>query len=478
MPQLRESERAAGQPSLRGGLLLRLTGMMLVLLVLDAVASYLTAVHFANEVHDRWLIDSTKSLVQEVRGSHGQAQFHLPSVALEIFQFDELDKIFYQVSSRQQGYIDGLREIPLGPPVPPGTLVLTDTQVKGEPVRLARAGVSIGAADNPVTVAVAETLHKRATLAREVLLGMVPAQVPLLAIAGLLAWLGVSRGLKPLTDLAAQIQARDQNNLAPLPLTGLPHETRVLAGRINELLQRLSYSLQSQRRFVADAAHQLRTPLAAVLLQAAAAERAPDPGAARTALVALHRSVERAARLSQQLLSLARTDPEAAVGRAMQPVDLVALARRVGEDWIPQALERDVDFGLTVPAGAVRVQGDERLLAELLSNLIDNALRYGVSRQGEGTSGHVTLVVEATPSPGLSVQDDGPGIPEGERARIFERFYRLPQASDEGCGLGLAIVAEIAQAHQAVVEVGAGHEGRGSRFTVRFPALLKETAGN
>ncbi len=291
---------------------------------------------------------------------------------------------------------------------------------------------------------------------------MVAPQIALLAIALLLAWIGVYRGLKPLTDLAAQIEARDQNNLSPVPQSGLPRETRVLVARINALLARLSNAMRAQKRFVADAAHQLRTPLAAVLLHAERAERAPDTPSEREALRALHRSVERAARLSQQLLALARTDPEAVSAIELKPIDLTTLARRVGEEWIPRALERDIDFGLAVPDDPVSVVGDERLLSELLSNLIDNALRYG------NAQGHVTLMVEAGSPARLSVQDDGPGIPLDERTRIFERFYRIPSGTGEGCGLGLAIVEEIARLHGATVEVSSGPENRGSRFTVVF----------
>ena len=468
------TEKNTAKPtSLAGGLLLRLTLMMLVLLALDGMASYLTALHFANEVYDRWLIDSARSLAPEAHAVGGRIEFDLPQAALEIFQFDEMDRISFKVSSRTQGYIAGEPELADAAPVPAGGLRLTYSTLHGDPIRLVSAAITTGPTAEPVTVSVAETLNKRSTLAREVLLGMVPAQVALLGIAGLLVWLGVSRGLKPLTDFAAAIEARGQDNLAPLPLIGLPRETRVLADRLNDLLSRLSRSLTAQRRFLADAAHQLRTPLAAVMLHTAAAERAPDQAAASSALAALHRSVERAARLSQQLLSLARTDPEAAAGLAMQEIDLVVLARRVGEEWISQALAREVDFGLVVPDSPVRVRGDERLLSELLSNLIDNALRYGA--RTDGVPGHVTVHVQKGPPAALSVQDDGPGIPEEERHRIFERFYRLPESGGEGCGLGLSIVEEIATAHHSAVEIASGPDGRGSRFTLRFAAQQLRT---
>jgi two-component system sensor histidine kinase TctE len=279
----------------------------------------------------------------------------------------------------------------------------------------------------------------------------------------------VNHGLKPLTDLAAQIEARGQNNLSPVPQSGLPREARVLVARINELLERVSNAMRAQKRFVADAAHQLRTPLAAVLLHAERAERAPDTSSEREALGALHRSVERAARLSAQLLALARTDPEAIAAIGLKPVDLTTLARQVGEEWVRRALDRDIDFGLVVPDSPVMVTGDERLLSEVLSNLIDNALRYG------NTGGHVTLTVEEGEHPRLSVQDDGPGIPIEERARIFERFYRLQNGNSDGCGLGLSIVEEIARLHNATVEVASGANDRGSRFTVVFGGAGRDT---
>jgi two-component system, OmpR family, sensor histidine kinase TctE len=451
-----------GPASLRAGLLLRLGFVLVLLLTLDGLASYFTALHFANLVYDRWLIDSTRSLAQAVRAEHGQVRFDLPRVALEIFQFDEVDKTYFKVSSAGRGTIGGDASLPDGTPSRVGGLKLTFGTLHGNRVRVVSTLVAPGTAEDPVLVSVAETLAKRSTLTREILIGMAAPQIALLAIALLLGRIGVNHGLKPLTDLAAQIEARGQNNLSPVPQSGLPREARVLVARINDLLERLSNAMRAQKRFVADAAHQLRTPLAAVLLHAERAERAPDTSSEREALGALHRSVERAARVSQQLLALARTDPEAVSALELKPVDLTALTREVGEEWIPRALERDVDFGLSVPDHPVLVTGDERLLSEVLSNLIDNALRYG------NPGGHVTLIVEGGPQPKLSVQDDGPGIAPEERPLIFERFYRVQHGNGDGCGLGLSIVDEIARLHRAKVEVTSGADGRGSRFTVVF----------
>jgi two-component system sensor histidine kinase TctE len=448
--------------SLRVGLLSRLGPVLVLLLTLDAVACYFTALHFANLVYDRWLIDSTRSLAQAVRSEQGRIEFDVPRVALQIFQFDEVDRTYFKIVSARRGVLAGDNGLPGDPTVPSNGIRLADATLQGQRVRVVSTRIAPPGTDDSVTVSIAETLIKRTTLARDILLAMVAPQVALVGIASLLAWLGISRGLKPLTDLAAQIEARDQNNLTPVPQAGLPREARVLAERINALLVRVDSAIRAQKRFVADAAHQLRTPLAAVMLHAEWAQRAPDGATEREALRALHRSVERAGRVSQQLLSLARTDPGATNAVELKPLDLVALARRVGEEWIPRALKRDIDFGLIVPDTPVGITGDDRLLSELLSNLIDNALRYS------SPAGRVSVIVEAGLQPKLAVQDDGPGIPEDERVRIFERFYRMPGSEGDGCGLGLAIVEEIARLHSSTVEVSTGSDARGSRFTVVF----------
>jgi two-component system sensor histidine kinase TctE len=450
--------------SLRVSLLLRLGGALVLLLALDAVASYFTALHFANLVYDRWLIDSTRSLAQAVRPMAGRVEFDLSAVGLEVFQFDEVDKTYYRIESARRGLIAGEAALPARMHSPIGEIRLADDRIFGQSVRLVWIRIAPAGVDDVVTVAVAETLIKRATLTREILLVMGAPQIALLGFALLLAWVGVSRGLKPLTDLAGEIEARDHHNLAPVSEQGLPREARVLAVRLNELIARLASALGAQKRFVADAAHQLRTPLAAVLLHATRAERAADPQSERLALRALHAAVERAARLIQQLLTLARAEPEAAVAAQFGEIDLALLARRVGEEWVARALEHDVDFGLVVPPQPVPVRGDEHLLTELLSNLIDNAIRYGRS------GGRVTLMVTAGPAR-LSVEDDGPGVPGAERQRIFERFYRLPGAGGDGCGLGLAIVKEITSLHDARVEIASNENGVGARFTVTFRPL-------
>ena len=294
--------------SLRLGLLVRLGCALVVLLALDAVACYFTALYFANRVYDRWLVDSTRSLAQAIRAESGHIAFELPQSALTVFQYDEVDKTYFKVATLKRGVIAGDARLPDVVPIPVGGIRFADAKIDGQPVRVVATRIAPPVSGDSVSVSVAETLKKRASLAREVLVRMVAPQIGLLAIALLFAWAGVSRGLKPLTDLAAQLEARGRENLTPVPEANLPRETRALVQRLNELLARLSHALRAQQRFVADAAHQLRTPLAAVLLHTERAERATDTASERDALHALHRSVERATRLSQQLLALARAE--------------------------------------------------------------------------------------------------------------------------------------------------------------------------
>lgn len=455
--------RAMAEPSLRSGLTVRFIAAALALLLLDGIACYRIAAHFANLVYDRWLIDSTRSLAQALRVGGGDVRIELPQVALQIFQFDEIDKTDFRVDSDRRGLIAGDAALPLAGGRADGSVRLATVVVGDHPMRLVSTRLAEPAARDVATVEVGETLKKRATLAGEILLAMAAPQLALLATALVFAWLAVGQGLKPLTALAGAIEARGHDNLTPVPELDLPREARVLVSKINDLLARLEWAMTAQRRFVADAAHQLRTPLATILLHAERAERASDRESARTALRGLHAAVARAARLSQQLLALARAEPGAAAASAMAQVDLVALARDVGEEWIPRALERRIDFGFVAPEEPVLVSGNAGLLGEMVSNLIDNALRYC------GPRSRVTLSVETAPAPALCVEDDGPGVPEAERERIFERFYRLAGNGAEGCGLGLAIVREIAVHHRAVARVRAGSGGRGARFTVEFP---------
>jgi len=283
--------------------------------------------------------------------------------------------------------------------------------------------------------------------------------VPFLGVA---IWFLVGLSLRPLDRLAGNVEARDPASLQPLPAASLPAEARPLVASLNTLLGRLNSVLQRERAFIADAAHELRTPMTALRLQVEAVGRATDPGERAQAVQQLAAGVERSSRLVEQLLSLARQDP--GIERAHSPVALDRIAAEVIAEMVPVADRKSVDVGLD-DSPPVQVQGDEESLKTLLRNLIDNAIRY------TPPGGSVDVALSATPNHvQLRVTDSGPGIHPADRARVFDRFVRLPNSGPIGSGLGLAIVRTIAEAHGARVELGEGPSGRGLAVTVSFPA--------
>jgi len=295
---------------------------------------------------------------------------------------------------------------------------------------------------------------------------MILPQLMLIVFAGLMLWYAVGRGLAPLERLRREIENRSHRDLSALPVEDTPQEVRPLISAMNQLLDRLSLALASQQRFIADAAHQLRTPIAGLKTQTELALRQTPTGEAHDTLKQLRSATERATHLVNQLLSLARAEPPAGRVQPGERIDLEGLARAATAEWVPRALARDVDLGFDPDSRAVLVEGDPFLLREMLNNLLDNAVRY------THAGGQVTVCVGAKDGrPLLTIEDNGPGIPETERARVFERFYRVLGTGVEGCGLGLAIVREIAQSHGAEVRLTPAQGGAGTIAQVIFPAL-------
>ncbi len=287
---------------------------------------------------------------------------------------------------------------------------------------------------------------------------------PLLAVLG---WWLSALTVAPLRTVAAEVGQRDAQSLAPLPSAGLPDEVAPLVSALNGLLQRLGASLEQQRAFVADAAHELRSPLTALKLQAQLLQRAPDAAGRAEAMAALTAGIERAARLVEQLLALARAEP-GGPAQALQPLDLSELVRGVMADCVPFALLQGSELSLQADA-PVLVRGEPAALAALVRNLVDNALRYGPP------AGRVELRVspghEGAP-PLLQVDDNGPGIPAAERERVFDRFYRRNPGSTAGSGLGLAIVRGVAAQHGAQITLSDSPLG-GLRVSLSFPRAVE-----
>lgn len=287
--------------------------------------------------------------------------------------------------------------------------------------------------------------------------------VIVLPFLALLVWWIVGRGLTPLAVVAQTLAQRDPTSLSPVAVDDLPIEVQPLVDSLNALLQRLELSFDTQRRFAADAAHELRTPLTALTLQIQLAARAQSEEERASSLQRMEQGVKRATRLVQQLLTMARLDPEAAQKPAL-PIDLALLAAAVVDELQPLAAEKSIVLGVHAPSPAWLL-GQEDALRILLTNLIDNAIRY------TAPSGCVDVMVSADgTSVGLVVQDNGPGIPLDERERVFDRFYRGRDATAGGSGLGLAIVRQIAGMHAGSVTLSAGSRD-GLQALARFPAV-------
>jgi two-component system sensor histidine kinase TctE len=333
----------------------------------------------------------------------------------------------------------------------------------GLEIRVAYMFAQVPGMRGAVLVQVAESDNKRRRLASEIIGDVLAAQFFIVPIALLFVWLGLSRGVEPLHELQAGIRARAPDDLSPIDEANVPEEVRPLVRAFNELIARLDASLRAQSRFVSDAAHQMRTPLAGLKMQAEIAMRQRDPVNLQHAMRQIVASADRASHLVTQLLALARADVDAP--RPLEPNDLDALARDVARDWVLRAQEREIDLGYEPPAAPAWVQGERLLLRELLNNLIDNALRY--SRPG----GRVTVRVTGGAEAALEVEDEGIGIPEGERELVFERFYRVLGTDTEGSGLGLAIVRGIATLHGAQVALFPNPRGRGTLARVVFAAI-------
>jgi len=441
--------------SIRRDLLVWLAGGLMVAVAAAAVATYLRARDEANEIFDYQLRQMAASLIGvPLAGTPGGLAVGSDALVVQIWDRNGVQRFVSQPRDPLPQYAQlGFNTI--------------STSTGDWRVFSTLAGDEV--------VQVAQPMSTRRELAASMALRTI---VPLLVIAPLLAALiviGVARGLAPLARLTAAVGKRVPGGLVPLDETGLPDEVQPLAQALNGLLSRLDRALGAQRAFIADAAHELRTPLTAVDLQAQLAERAATEAERRAALGEMRAGLTRATHLVEQLLALAREEPD--VGeRNFAPVNLAALARSVVADHATIAAARTVDLGTTGSAAdepgtvPVVVEGDATALRVLLSNLVDNAVRYTPA------GGRVDVSVEKNANDVLVVvRDSGPGIPTSERERVFDRFYRAPTpgaADASGSGLGLAIVKRIAERHDASIALSpgiGGSSGEGLTVTVRFP---------
>jgi len=466
--------RRSQQPSLRRDLLLWLLLPLLLLVPLTAALIYGLALRPALDGLDRALTDTAVALAQIVDVKDGgQATLPLSEQTARALQADLVDETFFAVGDQEGRLLGGNAALlTLSASLQAGQWRFFDSVLEGKPVRVAAHAIRCGPAPSQVcSILVAETLGKHHAAQRAVLLASLLGAVALALPMALMAMVAVSRGMRPLRLAATELASRTPNQLEAIDTRAVPHEVLTFVNALNDLFERLRDVAAAQRAFVADAAHQLRTPLAVLRVEAAQALDSPHPPALRPTLERLHSAAERGARLAQQLLLLARA--EATAIDPTQPEQLLDLSRLVTEAadrWLQPSIEADQDLGFElVPAW---VEGNPLLLAELLGNLIHNAIEHA------GAGARITVRTGMQDGCAqLIVEDDGCGISPDEQASVWQRFRRARGAKGTGSGLGLAIVKDIAHLHGASATLAAGDHGRGLRVRISFSAAAAPANG-
>jgi two-component system sensor histidine kinase TctE len=451
------------QPSLFGEILDWMLAPLMILWPISMAVEYSLAYSVANTAYDRELRNELVVISRQLVHEKGRVTLRVPDAARHILVADELAQTVYQIRGVENEIVEGDADLPavdFQPDMEPGAVYFRNDLMRHADVRVAYMFAQVSGFNGAVLLQVAETEEKRALLASNIIGGLLAAQFVLLPIALILVWFGLSKGIAPLEEIRRTIRGRKPQDLSPIDPTDAPEEIRPFIHSINDLMHRLSLSMQAQQRFVADAAHQMRTPLAGLKTQAELALRQRDRKGIEQSMRQIAVGADRASRLIHQLLSLARAESDAA--SPMQRIDIVMLAETVTRGWVSAALHKRIDLGFERPSEAVFVDCDPMLLEELLNNLIDNAIRYTPSE------GRVTVRVAIADNLAfIEVEDNGIGVAEEERALVFERFYRVLGTGSEGSGLGLAIVRGIAELHHGRVELLPADKG--TVFRVMLP---------
>lgn len=453
--------------SIRKQLLLWLILPTILLGLLGSFVTYQMAALFANEAYDESLVDTARALASRLYFSKTHnLDIDLPPAAKALLEHDNQDKFFYQIIGANNQLVAGDPAF-IRPKKNKDAIHFWDTYLHGQKIRVATVKTPIDK-QSPleiVTIQVAETFEGRTRLATRILFTVILMQILFVALSTCSVWFGVSKGLIPLENIRNAVLARSHKDLSPIADTNIPLEIQPLTTALNHLLNALSQDLAIKRRFISNAAHQIRTPLAGLKTHLELALSADDPTLLYRSLKQLETGLNRTIHLANQLLSLARTEPEAFSQENFTMLDLGELTRQVTREMVPQALAKDIDLGFEGDNGKSVILGETFSLKELIVNLIENAIRYTPNE------GSITASVLASQNKvHLVIEDTGPGIPLEDREHIFERFYRVLREQADGSGLGLAIVKDIADAHQAEIHVSEGTNNIGSRFKISFPS--------
>lgn len=454
------------QRSLFGEILDWMLAPLLFVWPISIAVTHYFAVTVANFPYDQSLREQVMAISRQIKIVDGKPLVNLPGSARALLHSDEIDSVYFHVLARDGKLIVGDSELPALKPtelpkvVEPGEVYYRDDDFKGQDLRV--AFMYLGDEDVPhdrwLLVEVGETLEKRSQLSNKIIASVILPQFVIIPLAVILVWFGLSQGLRPLTRLRERIETRREADLSPIAAGRVPEELQPLTEAFNSMLARMQHNMEAQRRFISDAAHQMRTPLTGLKMQAQLAMREEDPGQLRQALQHIGSSVDRASHLVNQMLAMARAEASEHSEKPLEPLDLDLLLRETVEAWVARSLDRRIDLGYE-PAGPVHILGSTFLLREMINNLLDNALRYTPE------DGRVTArVVEQQGFVVLEIEDNGIGLSEEEAHKVFDRFYRVDGTGVEGSGLGLAIVREIAELHRAAASLRPnGMDDRGER---------------
>ena len=447
--------------SLHRRLIWRLIPALVGAIALGGITSYFVAKRSADFAYDQALSAAAADIAGGVRVDGDGARFDLSAQSERILRSDVRDDIFFAVHLADGHFVGGDEDLVDTTSIPDAEGASSDLPFRHQIVRA--MSIRFAEGGHAFVVTVAETTRKRRAAALAIFAQLMVPTLLVLTLACLIVWFSVRGGLQPLDELQVEIEARSELDLSPIAAVGAPFEVRSLVHALNRLLARLGAATRAHQSFVADAAHQLRTPLAGLQTQLdlLAVNAQADPG---PTLERMRFSVDRATRMVHQLLALARSEKDATPLR-LTAFDLAELVGAGADTWVHRAIAARLDLGFDLTTA--RLVGDPHLVRELLENVIDNALLY------TPPGGNITVGTRTdSDAVVLSVDDSGPGVPDALRETIFERFYRQAdeQGSGAGSGLGLAIVREIALRHDGNAAAGRSTALGGLRVLIRLPA--------
>jgi two-component system sensor histidine kinase TctE len=441
---------------------------LLLILLTTAVWSYHNAMDAANQAYDRTLTTAIRAIAENIHVSNGRILTNIPYSAMDFIDEGVQERIYYAILEPDGDTLTGYEDLrlPVGIDPPIDVPRMVDARFREHDVRLGVLAKRLYAPElaggDTVAILFAETTEARTRLALRLFLNSLAWQILLIAVVIVMLAVALSRAFRPLLALRESIRQRSAEDLDPISAAQAPTEVRPLIDAINNHMARLARMIEARQRFLADAAHQIRTPLAVLGTQAEYGGRQSDPEEMRRTFGSMQDSIRGTRHMANQMLLLARAEHTPIQERAA--LDLAELAREVAGELAALALKKRIELAFEAPGSPPRIDGNATMLREMISNVVDNALRYTPA------GGHVTLSVAGSGnSVFLRVTDDGPGIIAAERDKIFQRFYRILGSGDsEGSGLGLCIVREICKAHGGAIHLG-DTAGGGLTVEIIFP---------